>query len=141
MAIRILLSVLFLVSICACSSESEKVGAQQAEVESLTPHLGSKISVQGVLKYFPQDVKSAQAWLGHEYMISDTPIRPTNVVRSEQLRDLVGEIVTIEGVWNPGKKWEPANEEIPYSRPIFPEGQVVIRGSGIEASKVLKADE
>lgn len=140
MTAKLLLSVLVCVVIGACISEHEKVSAQQVERESTKLRSVSKVSVHGVLRHFPQDVKSEQAWLGHEYMVGDTPIRPTNAVPAEKLQNLVGKTVTIEGVWNPGKEVEPTNEEL-HSRPIVPGGATLIRGSGIEALKVMRADE
>lgn len=144
MAIKLLLSMLVCIAIGACSSEYEKVGVPQAKGESTQLRSVSKISVHGVLSYFPQSVESSAAWLGHEFMVGDTPIRPATAVPTEKLKDLVGETVSIEGVWNPGREWKPPNEEdeeFRSQRPLFPEGEVVIRGAGIEASKIMRANE
>ncbi len=140
MTTKLLISVFLCAIIGACSSEYEKAGTRQAAGESMKLKSVSQVSVHGVLWPFPQGVKSVEAWLGHEYMVGDTPIKPTTAVPTEQLLDLLGKTVMIEGSWNPGKEWEPANEEVQSPRPIFPKNEAVIRGSGIEASKIIRAD-
>ena len=92
--------------------------------------------VEGVLKHHPTDVKSVQAWLGHEFQIGETPIRATEAVSAETLKSLVGKTVRVEGEWNPGEKWSPAEGEQVISHPLLPEGGEATRGQGIEASSV-----
>ena len=107
----------------------------QAQVESSEP-----TSVTGVLQHFPQDVKSVEAWLGHEFMIGDTPIYPTSKLPHKQLLSLVGDKVTIEGTWNPGEEREPAPEGAQTPTPFGSEDGPVMVGFGIEAESVTRAD-
>lgn len=122
--------------------EAKQMLAEIEEQETSEEHESKeKTTVRGLLKQYPQDVKSAEAWLGHEFMIGETPIRPTEEVPREVLITMVGENVEIEGLWNAGKKWEPAkpeDEEFHLQTPSYPEGVVIVRGSGIEASSVRK---
>ncbi|MGZ0163597.1 MAG: tetratricopeptide repeat protein, partial [Planctomycetales bacterium] len=41
---------------------------------------GEMVTTRGLLTHFPQDVKSTEAWLGHEFMVGETPIRTTDKV-------------------------------------------------------------
>lgn len=127
-----------LVSCPGCEGDAPREPEKAAEAN---PQPADTKTVEGILEYYPQDVKSMQAWLGHEFMVGETPIRPTEAVSSETLRKMVGKKVKVEGVWNAGEKWEQADEEIHLQNPSFPEGEIVIRGSGIEAASVLNADE
>ena len=114
-----------------------------AETEANVRESGETIAVRGLLRHFPQDVKSAEAWLGHEFMVGDTPIRITEKVPRDVLINLVGENVEIEGLWNAGKKWEPpkpAEEGFQLQTPSYPEGVTVVTGAGIEASSVTKIE-
>ena len=102
------------------------------------------VIVRGLLKHYPQDVKSTKAWLGHEFMIGETPIRPTERVPREALISVVGVKIEIDGVWNAGKTWEPAKSEeerLQLQSPSYPEGETVVRGSGIEAASVKKLEK
>ena len=115
-----------------------------AETEANDRELGETIAVQGLLRHFPQDVKSTEAWLGHEFMVGETPIRITEKVPRDVLINMVGENVEIEGLWNAGEKWEPpkpAEEGFQLQYPLYPEGSTVVRGAGIEASSVTKIDK
>lgn len=132
---------------CEDSAPGEKavdpVQAPEEKAEAEATEAGKTISVRGVLKHFPQDVKSTEAWLGHEFMVDETPIRTTEDVSAEVLKEMVGETVEIEGRWNAGKNWEPpkpTEEEFNLQRPTYPEGVSVVRGSGIEASSVRKVE-
>ena len=105
---------------------------------------GEMTSVRGLLKHYPQDVKSTEAWLGNEFMVGGTAIRPTDKVSREFLLSIVGEHVEIEGPWNAGTKWEPAqpnDEALQSSTPLFPEGVSVMRDSGIEAMSARTIEE
>ncbi|TWT99018.1 hypothetical protein [Neorhodopirellula pilleata] len=96
-------------------------------------------SAQGVLRHYRPDVKSTQAWLGHEFMVGETPILPTKFVPSETLRGMVGRTVIVEGVWNSGKTWSQPTltDDDDFSQnPIFAEDAMVVRGSGIEVRSV-----
>lgn len=115
-----------------------------AETNANDHKSGENITVRGLLRHFPQDVKSTEAWLGHEFMVGETPIRITEKVPHNALMNMVGENVEIEGLWNAGKKWEPpkpAEEEFQLQTPTYPEGVVVVRGAGIEASSVKKVEK
>jgi len=79
--------------------------------------------------------------MGHEFMVGETPIRPTKTVTTEILKQWEGKTVRIEGVWNPGEKRKPAEEDQPLSSPIFPDESDVIVGSGIEAAKIEDVGE
>ena len=97
-----------------------------------------EMAVTGVLEHFPQDVKSVEAWLGHEFKVGDTPIKPTVEIPAEELKRLIGSTVTIKGVWNPGSIVEPTGEALLESRPLGFEEQS--RGDGLEASSITKTD-
>ena len=137
------LNVIALGFLASCSGgEGDALGEPEKAAEA-TPQPADTKTVEGILEHYPLDVKSVQAWLGHEFMVGETPIRPTEAVSSETLRKMVGKKVKVEGVWNAGEKWEqakPTNEEIHLQSPSFPEGEIVIRGSGIEAASVMNAD-
>ncbi len=139
-----LLTVIALGFLVSCSGgEGDALGEPEKAAEA-TPQSADTKTVEGILEYYPQDVKSVQAWLGHEFMVGETPIQPTEAVSSETLRKMVGKKVKVEGVWNAGEKWEqpkPTDEEFYLQSPSFPEGEIVIRGSGIQAASVLNADE
>ena len=120
-------------------AEIEKQQAAKKDRES-----GKAVTVRGLLKQYPQDVKSTKAWLGHEFMVGETPIRPTEEVPREVLITMVGENVEIEGLWNAGKTWEPAkpeDERFQLQAPSYPEGTTIVTGSGIEAASVKKVEE
>ena len=105
---------------------------------------GEMVTTRGLLAHFPQDVKSTEAWMGHEFMVGETPIRTTEKVPRDALMKMVGQKVEIEGMWNAGKKWEPpkpAEEGFQSQTPSFPEGVTVATVSGIEASSVRQLEE
>jgi len=43
-------------------------------------------SAQGLLKYYPSNVKSSQAWHGHNFIVGGTPILPTKLVPEDVLK-------------------------------------------------------
>jgi CubicO group peptidase (beta-lactamase class C family) len=106
--------------------------------QAVAEYLMDKITVRGVLRHFPQDVKSVEAWLGHEFTVDGTPVRPTQAVPAGELRKLVGKRVTVEGTWNAGEEWKPEPGEQLLQTPEFREGQPVIVGSGVEATAVTE---
>ena len=115
---------------------NEKIGVEDAESKET-------ITVRGLLRHLPQDVKSTEAWLGHEFMVGDKPIRPAEAITRDELMNMVGETVEVEGLWNAGKKWEPpkpTEEGFSLQRPSYPEGVIVIRRSGVEATSVKKVE-
>lgn len=105
---------------------------------------GEVLSARGLLRHFPQDVRSTEAWLGNEFMVGETPVLPTSEVTREALLEFVGEVVEIVGPWNPGTKWQQADaesDEVQTATPMFATGADVFRGSGIEATSMKKVAE
>ena len=116
-----------------------EIEKQQAAKEKSEP--GKIVTVRGRLKQYPQDVKSTEAWLGNEFMVGETPIRPTKEVPREVLTTMLGENVEIKGPWNAGKTREPANpgdEGFHLQTPSDPAEVGMAAGSGIEASSLKK---
>jgi hypothetical protein len=72
-------------------------------------------TAEGTLCYYPSDVKSREAWLGHNFIVGDTPVIPTATVTESALTVLAGKTVVVSGRWNSGRKWKPvaADEAIP----------------------------
>ena len=93
-------------------------------------------TVRGVLKYFPSDVKSAQAWHGHNFMVGGTPVIPTEEVPEEALKELVGSEVRVTGVWHGGEEWNPTEADAQLPMPVEEGGGKIVRGGGLEASSV-----
>ena len=128
-------------SSCTDSSKADKApdpdSGQQEKAGGHRRH-GDAVTVRGVLTHYPQDVKSVEAWLGHEFVVEGTPIRPTETVPAEKLLPLAGKAVRVEGTWNAGKEWQPTEEEASLSTPVFPTGDPVMVGSGVEASTVVE---
>lgn len=104
------------------------------------PRVGSQGQVRsatGVLAHFPSDVRSAQAWYGHAFMVGGVPVKPTADVSEPELLKHVGTKVTVSGVWNPGVAWKPADEERDAQVPeSLAGGAPVIRGAGIMVRKL-----
>lgn len=109
--------------------------ASAAEKISL---MKEKRLVAGVLKHFPQNVKSVEAWEGSEFKIGSSTIIPTKEVTRDDLLKLVDQEVSISGNWNPGEHRLLTDEEKLYSRPLLPEGTIDIVGSGLEATSIRK---
>ena len=103
------------------------------------------ISVRGLLTHFRQDVKSTEAWLGHEFKVGETPIRATKKVPRDLLMKLAGENVAIKGHWNAGTNWKPpkrTDENFHLQAPTFPEGVTVVKDAGIiDANSVTIIEE
>jgi hypothetical protein len=116
---------LFSLALAGCDSGPPVENAEhlvRATEEMAAKDRGSaeKITVRGLLRHYPQDVKSTEAWLGHEFIVGETPIRTTEKVPRDVLMKMVGENVEIEGLWNAGEKWEPpkpAEETMAVNRP------------------------
>lgn len=100
-----------------------------------------KKSARGTLKHFPQNVKSVQAWYGHEFMVGDTPVKATGAVSKEKLMSFVGQKVNVDGIWNPGEVWNPTEEEQRLSNPVLAEEVEVVRGEGIEVLAIQALKE
>ena len=97
-------------------------------------------TAQGVLRHFPSDIKSTQAWYRHNFLVGDTPVIATSAVPEETLRKFIGSEVIVSGVWHPGEQWKPTEEESCLQSPIHPDGEVVVRGEGIKASSIKPAE-
>ena len=69
-------------------------------------------------------------------MVGNTPVIPTDEVPEEVLKKFVGSLVMVSGVWHPGKRWNPTEEEMTMPMPVDPGKQVVIRGDGLKASMI-----
>ena len=100
-----------------------------------------RMTVRGVLQHFPSDVRSAQAWYGHNFIVGSTPILPTDNVPKEVLKEHVGKHVVITGIWDPGQAWEPDDKELNLPMPVDPEKEVIIRGDGLEASSLTVVEK
>lgn len=88
------------------------------------------------MKHFPDNVRSAEAWYGHNFMVVGIPIIPTEAVPERVLKQHIGKHVLIKGTWNPGKRWEPTEEEMLSPMPVDPDKDIVIIGDGVEASSI-----
>ena len=135
---RLLITGLVALTLGACASNSVQVSTQLTRETQTKLNADTMMSVQGVLEYIPS-TKSLESWQGHQYKVGDTPIKPTPEIPSDTLQSFIGETVIIEGLWNPGKKWEPSEEEELSQRPIFFENEKVTRGNGLEAITIQKA--
>lgn len=93
-------------------------------------------TVRGVLKHYPSDVKSVEAWSGHNFMIEETPILPSEFVSEDQLKKHVGAHVMVSGIWEPGNPQEPSAEEQNLPAPVNPGKETMIRGDGLRASSI-----
>ncbi|MBA60894.1 MAG: hypothetical protein CMJ76_00870 [Planctomycetaceae bacterium] len=98
--------------------------------------------VTGVLMHFPENVQSIQAWYGHNYMVGNKPVIPTEEVPEDVLKTFVGLNVIVQGIWYPGEKWSPAEEEqLSSARPADSVQDETFRGDGIMISSIEKAEE
>lgn len=90
----------------------------------------------GVLKHYPSNVRSREAWYGHKYMVGDTPVLPTEEVPEEMLQRHVGQELVVKGTWHPGKRYQPTPEERNLPRPVDIPPEGVIRGDGLRAVSI-----
>ena len=122
------------------------IGCSDHESDSRPESASAKVSVpeqrtvRGVLLHFPSDVKSAQAWYGYNFIVGDTPVIGTEKVPEEMLKRFVGLEVIVSGVWHPGEQWKPTEEELSMQAPAHPDGEVVVRGDGIQAASIQPAE-
>ena len=93
-------------------------------------------TVRGYLEHHPSNVRSSQAWHGHNFMVGNTPILPTEEVPEDVLEEFVGSLVMVSGVWHPGERWRPTDDEVNMPMPVDPQQDIVIRGEGLEASTI-----
>ncbi|QTN33004.1 hypothetical protein HZ994_11960 [Akkermansiaceae bacterium] len=96
-------------------------------------------TAKGVLRHFPSDVKSAQAWNGHNFLVGDTPVIATTTVPEETLKRFIGREVIVAGAWNPGEQWNPKEGDAIIQAPSHPGGEAVIRGDRIEVASIKPA--
>jgi len=96
----------------------------------------AKRTVRGYLKHYPSNVRSSQAWHGHNFMVGNTPILPTDEVPEDVLEKFVGSLVMVSGVWHPGEPWQPTEDEMNMPMPLDPQKDTVIRGDGLKASTI-----
>lgn len=92
-------------------------------------------TVRGVLRHHPSNVKSVQAWLGHNFMVEGAAIIPTAAVPEETLLKHIGKEVIVTGIWEPGRRWKPAAETVEQV-PVFPESAIVNIGDGLKAASI-----
>jgi len=98
-------------------------------------------TVQGLMKHYPANVRSSQAWQGHNFMVGDTPVIPTGAVPENELLRHVGKSVVVSGVWHAGQQWQPSKEEKNIPMPVNPDNQIIIRGDGLKVSSIELAEE
>ncbi len=93
-------------------------------------------SAEGILKHYPSDVMSTQAWYGHNYMLDQTPLIPTEAIPEALLQQHIGKYVRVTGSWFPGKVWKPTPAEMNTPMPVDPGADGVVRGDGILAASL-----
>ena len=103
---------------------------------SLHQQTSEEKTVQGVLKHFPSNARSAHAWYGHNFIIGNTPILPTDTVPEAILKKHVGKVLSVSGIWYPGKQWKPTKEEMNIPMPVNPKNKVIVRDDGLRASSI-----
>ena len=62
---------------------------------------------EGILEYYSPNVQSSQAWYGHNFMLGDTPIKPSKDYPEEKLLKYVGKRIRVKGTWDAGKTEQP----------------------------------
>ena len=89
----------------------------------------SSMTASGVLTHYPADVRSRQSWLGHTFMVGDTPVIPSSDVPEKHLLTLVGKEVVASGTWHPGDVWTEGAQPEPTAAPV--EYDIELTGDGI----------
>ena len=97
-------------------------------------------TARGVLKHFPSNVMSPQAWYGHYYMVDSTPILPTETVSEDILKKHIGNFVVVTGIWHPGEYWRPTEGEMSMPMPVDSEKDVIIRNDGLKALSIIRVE-
>jgi hypothetical protein len=94
-------------------------------------------TASGILVHYPADVRTAEAWKGHSFLVNGVPVQPSEKVPESELLKYVGKKVTVTGRWNPGVVWSPAKDEARLQAPLD-QGRdgPVIRGDGIVVETV-----
>jgi hypothetical protein len=88
------------------------------------------------MKHIPANVRSSQAWQGHQFMVGSTPVIPTAAVPAKKLKWHVGKSVVVSGIWHAGQPWRPTEEEKKMPIPVYPDEQIIIRGEGLKVSSI-----
>ncbi len=90
-------------------------------------------SVSGVLAYFPSHVQSQQAWYGHNFMVDNTPIKPTTDFPHDMLLRYVGKRIKVSGIWFKGEPFQNENAQLPMpmTQQEASQPQTVMRNDGI----------
>lgn len=94
-----------------------------------------KMTVSGILKYFPDDVQSREAWYGHNFMVDDMPIQPF-IIHKEELLKYIGKRVKITGSWNKGTEFHNDNQQVMPMPTEQITNESIIRNDGINAEKL-----
>jgi len=100
-----------------------------------------QMTAKGIMEHFPADVKSPQAWQGHNFMVGNTPVIPTPAVSEAELLNNVGKSVVVIGTWYGGKQWQPNENEQNLAIPVNQENQIMIRGDGLKVSSIRLVKE
>ncbi len=88
-------------------------------------------SAEGLLKYYPPDVQSSQAWYGHNFMLGTTPLQPSAAFPADVLLRYVGKHIKVTGVWQAGKVFKPDESQQVSAMPLSEADAPVVRNDGI----------
>lgn len=93
---------------------------------------GKSRTVSGILVHYPPDVRTAEAWKGHYFLLDGVPVQPSEKVPESELLKYVGKRISVTGRWNPGVVWKPTQEERQTDVPVnLDPNQPVVRGDGL----------
>ncbi len=120
-----------------CADQPAGTGNESVQGE---PASGEQRTARGVLRHFPSDVKSVEAWRGHNFLVGETPVLPTAEVPEETLLGFVGSEVVVGGVWYPGEPWIPGEEELLLASPEHAAGEPIVRGDGLRAASIERVE-
>ena len=93
-------------------------------------------SAKGLMKHYPSNIQSIQSWQGHNFIVGDTPVIPTESVTEDELQKYIGKFVIVTGIWHSGQEWTPSENEKDVPAPIMTDNQIVIRGDGLKVSSI-----
>lgn len=94
-------------------------------------------TAEGLLRHYPSNVKSVEAWHGHEFKVGDVPIIPTQHVSREKVLQFVGKRVLVKGVWFEGREWNSNDDDFVESSPHnSSNNKKIIRGNGIRIQSI-----
>lgn len=137
--------------ISGCTDQEAESGEEAAiEPKPVSAEIPDQRTVSGLLKHYPSDVRSAQAWHGHNFIVGETPVISTEEVPEEELMKFVGSEVVITGVWHPGNESNPREDQgqrpiqvplIAVPQPMPEGGEVVVRGDGLKASSISPVEK